>query len=156
MSLSSTRRASVIHLTGALFWAVEILELFLIASLAVAIAATLAGRRFSEEKDKWFVSKAIYSVHPLLMGDLMRARETGACADAVKIGSAATTENQVDGQAQVAHLKEKPVGIVTVKAKTDKNKGLQPVFERELPNADLRVLWPTFPMPNESISPVEN
>lgn len=147
---SSGRGAS--HMGGSLFWVVEGCELFFVAVVATLMAVQFAQRRFSEENNRWFVTKNFGALHPLHLQPFLDTINAGNYAHAARFSFSPKKDYPHGPQVSVAYLPEKAGGIFTVNAKTDPKKGLQPVFERELSTEEMKTFWPAFPISNTSAS----
>lgn len=153
MSVSSTRSRSTSQISGTMFWVVEGVELLLVTLLAAVVALSFAQRRFSEEFKRWAVSKSLGSVHPLQVAPLLEAAQAGDFGKVRVFGSGGKTEGQAGAQIHAYYIPEKSGGTVSIKAITNKNKGLQPIFEREVTNEEMKALWPEFPVSSATASP---
>ncbi len=152
VTLTSSRRRGQSQLSGGMFWALEGLEFFLVALCGGFLARYAAKRRFSEDTTEWFTTKAVYGISPLYVGPFMQSLDENDFDKARRI-AATTAGQQVGAQAVVSYLKEKSGGILTIKARTHKNKEMQPIWERELSNTELKTFWSEFPMPNQTENP---
>ncbi|HEX8549979.1 MAG TPA: hypothetical protein VF681_00350 [Abditibacteriaceae bacterium] len=146
VTLTSSRRQTQSQISGSTFWALKALELALVTACAGGIAANAASRRFSEEYDMWYSSKLIYEVHPLHVGQFLDELHAGNFEAAARIGALPSAEKLHGALATVSYLKEKPGAVLTVKATTNKNKPLQPIYEQALSSEEAHAFWPQFPV----------
>ena len=80
--------------SGVGYWLLMAGQVVLIALLAAGVTANAAGGRYSEEQDRWYRKKSLYSVNPADVTPLLalarsgRWKEAGALAKASKTGGA--------------------------------------------------------------------
>lgn len=147
VTLTSSRTRSSSQVTGTTFWVLQGLELVLVTIIGMGMAIFFAGRRYSEEFNRWYNTKLLGSVHAANFEELMAAAHNSDWARARQCIGSEKSSSQVGAQLDVAYLPEKPGGLLTISAKVHKNKGLEPIFERELSNEEMKAAWPAFPAP---------
>ncbi len=153
MTMTSSRSRSSSQISGTAFWVVEGLELALVTIIGALIPAQLAARRFSEERNRWYLAKSFGAVHPLNFAPLMAAAQQSDFATVGQLAPGGKQEGGSAAQLNAYYLPEKAGGIVCIKAVANKNKGMQAVFEREVSDAEMRALWPAFPASSAGESP---
>jgi hypothetical protein len=150
MTITSSKTRSQSQISGTIFWVLQGLELGLATLITAGLAAFFAGRRYSDEFDRWYNTKLLGSVHAANFQELMNAANSGDWAKVRACIGSEKSSSQVGAQLDVAYLPEKPGGWLTISAKVHKNKGLQPIFTQELTNEEMKAAWPAFPAPANS------
>jgi hypothetical protein len=150
LTVTSSHGGGASHMGGALFWVVEGCELLLVTVVAALIAVQFSQRRFSEEFNRWFVTKNFGVVHPLHLEPLLDTLRVGNYAHASRFSYYHRKDYPHGPQVSASYLPQKAGAVLTVSAKTDTKKGLQTVFERELTNEEMKTFWPAFPVSTTS------
>jgi hypothetical protein len=147
MTITSSKTRTQSQISGTTFWVLQGLEVAMVTIIVAGLAAFFAGRRYSDEFDRWYNTKLLGSVHAANFQELMAAANSGDWARVRSCIGSEKSSSQVGAQLDVAYLPQKPGGWLTISAKVHKNKGLQPIFTKELTDEEMKAAWPAFPAP---------
>ncbi len=97
----------------------------------------------------FFISKTPYNVLPHDVPALVQAAQSRDWARVAQIAAASKDPNFKEFKPPVAvhYVPEKPGGILEIRAIADPRQPVATVFESELSDVELRVVWPAFPAP---------
>jgi hypothetical protein len=142
----SGRRGRDANISGSMFWALLGIQGLLASLTAGVIAILWVNRRYSEQSRRWFASKTVYSVLPHDVPELIAAGNAGDWPRFTAIASQSKDPNYKEFKPQVVvhSLPGVPGGVLEVRAIADPKKPVTTVFERELSNEQLKVVWPAF------------
>ena len=143
----SGRGARNTNISGGLFFGLMGIQ-WLLSTIVAGVAATLwAQRRYSEQARRWFHSKTVYNILPQHLPELIAA---GNALDWPRF--AAVAGQSKDPQFKefkplvvVHYLPGTPGGTVEIRAVADPKKPIATVFQHELTNEQIKVVWPAFP-----------
>ena len=141
------RRGREANIDGGMFWALTGIQ-WLLAGLTAGVGALLlANRRFSEQEDRWFISKTIYSVLPHHLSELIALGSAGDWTRFAVLASQSKDPNfkEFKPQVSVHYLPETPGGILEIRAIPDKSKPIGTVLEHQLTNEQMKIVWPASP-----------
>ena len=147
------RRGRGANISGTMFWALLGIEALLSAIAAILVMYLLAGRRYSEERNRWFISKTPYNVLPHDVPALVEAAQNRDFASVAQIAAASKDPNFKEFKPPVTihYVPEKAGGILEIRAIADPKKPVATVYESELSNAELQTVWPAFPAPSATL-----
>lgn len=145
----SGRRGRGASINGGMFWALLGIEGLLSCIAAALVAYFAAGRRFSEERNRWFISKTPYNVLPRDVPAIVQAASARDWAGVAQIANTSKDPNFKEFKPPliIHYVPEKSGGILEIRAIADPKKPVATVFESELSNAELQIVWPAFPAP---------
>lgn len=143
------RRGRGANINGKMFWALLGIEALLCAIAATLVMYFAVGRRYSEERNCWFISKTPYNVLPHDVPAIVQAANARDWSRVAQIAAASKDPNfkEFKPPLVVHYVPEKPGGILEIRAIADPKQPVATVFESELSNAELQTVWPAFPAP---------
>jgi hypothetical protein len=141
------RRGRGADISGTMFWALTGIQWLLTALASSVVALLWTNRRYSEPAGRWFVSKTVYNVLPQHLPELIAAGNTGDWQRFAGVASQSKDAQFKEFKPPVAvhYLPGSSGGVLEIRAVTDPKKPVTTVFERELTNEELKVVWPAFP-----------
>ena len=143
------RRGRGSNINGGMFWGLLGIEALLAAIAATLVPYYIAGRRFSEERNRWFLFKTVDSVLPQDAPALVQAAQERDWERFVQIAKASKDPKfkEYKPAITVYYVPEKAGGILLIRAIADPKKPVATVYESELSNEELKIIWPGFPAP---------
>lgn len=99
--ISGQSSSSGIHFQGTGFWFYLAGQVALVAIFAILAALGAAGGRFNEEKNRWWVKKTFYQIHPSHVAAMVQSAEKGDWAMVGKLGKESKTEGNIGAQVAV-------------------------------------------------------
>ncbi|HEX9995953.1 MAG TPA: hypothetical protein VGB45_02330 [Abditibacterium sp.] len=145
------RRGRGANINGSMFWALLGIEGLLSAIAATLVMYFSAGRRYSEERNRWFISKTPYNVLPHDVPAIVEAAQNRDFAGVAQIATASKDPNFKEFKPPITihYVPEKAGGILEIRAIADPKKPVATVYESELSNEELKTVWPAFPARSE-------
>ncbi|MDQ3813987.1 MAG: hypothetical protein M3347_08550 [Armatimonadota bacterium] len=143
------KRGRGANISGSMFWALVGIEWLLTTLTAGVVAILWTNRRYSEAAGRWCVSKTVDTVLPQHLPELIAA---GNADDWPRFAAIANQSKDPEfkefkPQVTVHYLPGVPGGVLEIRAIADPKKPVTTVFERELTNEEIKVIWPGFPGP---------